>query len=161
MHSTLQRVWITVWLRNVKKGVEKEWFGVFRADNYSAKWSANLNYQIKLVRHGHLLFPSRPNLKIRIRVIRSIYSIAFTQIYTFWPALKLQTVHGRNVTSQGKAEIGSSSVLVVSLYKYQVKTRILNKFVGYKYRTTDVGSSIDISLVCRVGIHFWACKYEF
>ena len=93
-----------------------------------------INYQIKPVRHSHLLFPSRPNLKIRIRVIRSICSIAFKQIYAFWPALKLQTVHGRNVASQGKAEIGSSSVLVVSLYKYQVKTRILNKLVGYNGR---------------------------
>ena len=42
MHAKVQRVRITLRLSKWRKGVEKEGFGVCRADNYPVKWSVNL-----------------------------------------------------------------------------------------------------------------------
>ena len=117
-----------------------------------------INYQIKPVRHSHLLFPSRPNLKIRIRVIRSICSIAFISRFTLsdqpW---SFGQCMAETLLLKAKQRLGPR-VFWSSLF---INIKLKQEFWTSLWGTTDVGRFIDISLVCRVGIRFWACKYEF
>ena len=48
MHAKVQRVRMTLRLSKWRKGVEKEGFGVCRADNYPVEWSVNhFNWRMK------------------------------------------------------------------------------------------------------------------